>query len=400
MTRRISAASVVVAIAGGALAIAAIAATQAWLDRHFLPSFFLPRRWFVAIYAIVRVSILLFGLALVARARSVAVRLTALSWPAVHVAIAAALALVAGEFVLERTSIRTGSWFLPAEEPLRTIDVKLGWRFVPDRTGHAVVDGRSVEYALDRNGYRVRRAGDLVDVQAPTVVCVGESMMFGEGLSWEESVPAQLGMMLGVQSANLAVHGYSTAQAFLKLRSDLPRFRQPVAVVTLFMSALFGRNLDDDRPHLSPGLRWNPTTEHARLVTLAGWLVPYRRTETIDEGIAVTRETLHAIAMLARERGAAALVVVPQFGPEAHIERTLRQRVFEGANVDYVFVEIDDAWRLAWDRHPNARAARLIATAIAGRLCDRVTSDGRLVSPHPFDMCGVTTDRSSVGPSK
>jgi len=54
--------------------------------------------------------------------------------------------------------------------------------------------------------------------------------------------------MLGVQSANLAVHGFSTDQAYLRLQAELPRFRQPIAVVTVFMTALFGRNTDDERP--------------------------------------------------------------------------------------------------------------------------------------------------------
>jgi len=31
-------------------------------------------------------------------------------------------------------------------------------------------------------------------------------------------------------------------------------------------------------------------------------------------------------------------------------------------------VPLDPDWRLPWDRHPNARAAHVIATAIAGRL--------------------------------
>jgi hypothetical protein len=34
----------------------------------------------------------------------------------------------------------------------------------------------------------------------------------------------------------------------------------------------------------------------------------------------------------------------------------------------YLFVEIDSAWRLPWDRHPNARAAHAIANAIAAQL--------------------------------
>ena len=67
--------------------------------------------------------------------------------------------------------------------------------------------------------------------------------MFGEGLTWEESVPAQVGAMMGIQSANLAVHGFSSDQAYLRLETELPRFRRPVAVVSLFMTALLAGTL-------------------------------------------------------------------------------------------------------------------------------------------------------------
>ena len=41
------------------------------------------------------------------------------------------------------------------------------------------------------------------------------------------------------------------------------------------MTALFGRNLDDDRPHLGAGLVWLPAAQHGRLASLATMLVPY-----------------------------------------------------------------------------------------------------------------------------
>ena len=53
----------------------------------------------------------------------------------------------------------------------------------------------------------------------------GESVMFGKGLTWEESIPAQVGAMLGKQSANLAVDGYGNDQAYLRVQAELPRFR-------------------------------------------------------------------------------------------------------------------------------------------------------------------------------
>src|SRR5262245_21976257 len=192
--------------------------------------------------------------------------------------------------------------------------------------------------------------------------------MFGEGLAWEETVPAQVGALMQVQSANLAVHGYSTDQAYLRLQAELPRFRQPIAVVMLFMPALFGRNLDDDRPHLAHGLTWQPARHHARLAALAQLIVPYRRDETVERGIAVTRDVLRATVELARARGAAPLIVVPQLGPEEPVETKLRQRILEQSGLPYAYVELDPAWRLAWDRHPNAKAANVVAAAIAARL--------------------------------
>jgi hypothetical protein len=225
-----------------------------------------------------------------------------------------------------------------------------------------------LDYTFDAAGYRVRRAGDPVDFERPTMLFTGESVMFGEGLTWDESIPAQVGAMMNMQSANLAVHGYGNDQAFMRLQAELPRFRHPVAIVSLFMTALFGRNLDSDRPHLGPGLVWQPPQPRSRLPSIAALLVPYRSDATVARGVAMTRDVFRATVDLAHARGAAPLVVIPQFGPEGETERSLRQRVFDDSGVPYVVVAINEAWRLAWDRHPNADAARVIASAIADRL--------------------------------
>jgi hypothetical protein len=152
---------------------------------------------------------------------------------------------------------------------------------------------------------------------------------------------------------------------------ELPRFRHAVAVVSIFMTSLFGRNLDDDRPHLGPGLVWLPAERHARVVSLAKLLVPYRADDTVEQGIVVTREVFVATVNLARTRGVTPVIVVPHFGPEDEADEALRRRVLDGAGLPYVRVEVDAAWRLPWDRHPNARAARAIAVAVADRLRER-----------------------------
>lgn len=192
--------------------------------------------------------------------------------------------------------------------------------------------------------------------------------MFGDGLTFDESVPAQVEATLGVQTVNLGVYGFSTDQTYLRLRKELQRFRHPVAVVAPFMTTLFGRNLDVDRPHLTGGLVWQPAKERGRLVTLTGLFFPFRRDATVERGISMTREVMLGIVNLARSRRAIPLVVVPHLGPESEPERTLRHRVLDEAQVPYVFVQLDATWHIAWDHHPDARAARVIASAIATRL--------------------------------
>jgi hypothetical protein len=275
---------------------------------------------------------------------------------------------VVSEPALRRVHWRPVGWLNPAEEPRRQEDPRLGWTLVPSRTGQATVAGRTVEYALDAASDRVRRVDEPVDPARPTLLFSGESVMFGEGLTWEESIPAQVSKLLGVQSANLAVHGYGSDQAFLKLQDDVARFRQPVAIVSLFMTTLFGRNLDQERPHLMPGMIWHPAVQRWRIESLARLLVPYRSDRRIAEGVTTTRQIFAATVALARNRGAAPLIVMPQFGPESEPERLLRERIFDGTDIPVVIVPIDPSWRLPWNRHPDARAAHAIAEAIAARL--------------------------------
>ncbi|MGH3429200.1 MAG: hypothetical protein ACRDQZ_16800, partial [Mycobacteriales bacterium] len=292
------------------------------------------------------------------------------------VVIAAVLALGAGELALRHLDLRPVEWLLPNDEPRRQPDPRLGWIWVPARTGHKSIGGRVIDYVIDPAGYRVSSVDQPVNPERPTILFTGESVMFGEGLTWQESVPGQVGAMMGMQTANLAVHGYGNDQAYLRLQTELPHFRRPVAVVSLFMTALFGRNLDQDRPHLGPGLVWLPAEPRSGIASLAKLLVPYRADATVERGVSVTREVLRATNELARAHGATPLLVVLQFGHEEQPEQTLRRRILDNTGLPYVFIEIDSAWRLSWNRHPNARAAHAIAVAIAAELRARLTFAG------------------------
>jgi hypothetical protein len=368
---------IAVASVGTALLLCAVLANQQWLDRHLLPSWFVPRHWWVIIESSARALLAAVGVTLAFWLRPRLGRLIASPTRAVPLAVAAVLGLGAGELLLRQVQLRPVGWLVPDdEEPLRRRDPRLGWTLVPARTGHSTVAGRVIDYSIDPAGYRVRRVDEPVDPEQPTILFIGESVMFGEGLTWEESVPAQVGAMMGIQSANLAVHGFSSDQAYLRLETALPRFRRPVAVVSLFMPALFGRNLDDNRPRLGPGLTWLPPEQHGKLAALAKLLVPYRKTDTVERGVAMTREVLSATVNVARARGARALIVVPQFGVEEQAERAIRQRILDETGLPYVSVEIDEGWRLAWALHPNSHAARVIATAVAAHLPHHVETRG------------------------
>lgn len=374
----------VVASLGALLLCCALIANQRFLDRHFVPSFFLPRDWYVLIQTAARLAMAFVGAWLAFVARPQAGRFAARTPSRVlHIFAAVVLALFTSELALSHLLMRPGEWLSPNDEPRRQFDARLGWTWEPAREGHKSIGGRVIDYAIDPAGYRVTRRDEPVDPERPTILFTGESVMFGEGLTYSESIPAQVGTMMGVQTANLAVHGYGNDQAYMRLETELPHFRQPLAVVSLFMTALFGRNLDQDRPHLGPNLVWLPPQKHSRLASLTKLVVPYRTEATVERGVRVTQEVLRATTELARARGAVALLVVLQFGDESQPEQMLRSKILDDAHIPYVFVDIDSSWRLPWDRHPNARAAQTIATAIAAQLKGPITAVGRQFAQDP-----------------
>jgi len=364
-------AELVVATVGVACIVIALGANQRWLDRHFLPSFLWPRHWYTLIETSVRVGLGAFGAWVVTGARTRAGRF-AQHAPALalNIGLAIALALGAAEVALKYVKIQPAEWLFPEEEPRRQPDPRLGWTFVPSRSGHKAIGGRDITYTFDAHGYRVGAPDAPVDLERPTILFTGESVMVGEGLMWDESVPARVAAALGIQSANLAVHGYGSDQAYLRLESELPRFARPVAVVSLFMTGLFGRNLDHDRPHLEPGLRWQPSRPRSRLRSLAQVFVPYRTDSAIEEGLRMTRDVLRATVALAASHGATPVIFVPQFGHDDERDQALRRAILDEGGISYVFMEIDPAWRIPWDRHPDARAARAMADAVAGAIRD------------------------------
>jgi len=94
--------------------VSAVLANQQWLDRHFLPSWFLPHRWYVLIESSVRAVIVVVGLLLAFPGRARVGRLVASAGvPILFSALAAGLAFGAGELVLRRVHLRAAEWLAP-----------------------------------------------------------------------------------------------------------------------------------------------------------------------------------------------------------------------------------------------------------------------------------------------
>jgi hypothetical protein len=361
-----------IVVAGSAILLLgrALAADQAWFDQHFLPNFAVPRPAMVAAEQGLRGFIGLAAIILLLIFRRPIARLLsrATAGGTLRVVLAGVLALGTAELILRVHPLRPHDADPFELEPRRQPDPLLGWRFAPSRSLVAREAGRAVSYSFDAASHRVRAADAAVDTAQPTLVFTGESIIAGFGLAWDETIPARVGTLLGIQSANLAVSDYSNDQSYLRLAAELPRFHRPVAVLTLFSPALLDRNLLSNRPHLGPGLIWQPPQEHWRLAALLHWLVPYRGAAGIDQGIVQTRDSLRALVRLAYARGAQPLIIVPQFGEATPQEEALRRRVLDEAGLPYVRVVLDPAWHLPGDPHPDARGARAIAAAVAARL--------------------------------
>ena len=354
-------------VAVGLVGLAA-ALDGAWLERHILPEFFQPRDEQLRLLTGVRAALVALGALLIWPVRPWLAR----QRPAdvLPYVVAIALAVVTAEVLL-----RVLPWYsihqLPAQrEPQRRRDPVMGWTYRPDRVGRGELGGRMIEYAFDPAGHRVRRRGDVVDYSQPSVLFVGESIVGGHGVTYDETIPARVGARLGLQPANLAVGGFATDQMYLRFREEWPRYRRPRAVVILFMPLLFHRNLEHDRPHLEPGLVWSPASDDPRLVQIARRLVPARSRREVSDATLMTRQALTAMVTAAQAKGAVPLILVPQLSVETAEEAAIRRQVLAG--LPYLQVQIDPAWRVPNNRHPDARADAALADAVAKYLQARL----------------------------
>lgn len=359
---------------GCAFIASAWLANQNWFDRHFLPSFWTPREEIVQIEQRVRIGVALAGAVILLFLRKpIARRVEREPLYLLTIGLALVLSIGTAEAVLRARAAHKSP---ELGRRLGQYDSYIGCFINKSYTRHEMHLGRQTLLTFDQNGYRVADPATIVNFNAPTIVLTGESVIVGLKLDWPETIAAHLTDTLHLQSANIAIPGLATDQTYLRLSTELPRFRRPVAVVSLFAPSLFDRNLDDDRPHLGPGLVWLPPVQHWRLARMLQRTIHYRSDDEVEHGIAVTREVLEATVRLARSHNAIPLIVVPEFGPETARERELRQRILDEAHLPYVLVTLDPDDRVDNDGHPDADGASTIAEAIADALQPAIASIG------------------------
>jgi hypothetical protein len=288
-------------------------------------------------------------------------------------ALASALALLACEVLLRVVHPVT----TPASMtnlPRADSDGKLGWRYLPLHTKVTEFpgDGLTIEYDVDADGNRARSTTEVPDHAAPTILFAGESITAGIGVHWEDTYPALVAGELGVQGANLGVHGYGLDQVYLRTMEALEAFTRPVALVTLVLADELERSAAGDRKHLVLSrdgslLLRDPAPWLWQTSTLRDLLL---RATHYDDGDAIdlARAILRSTVAQARAHGARPLFVMTNFGPrclpDASGEPALEHLLFDDLPAPHVRVDLDASWRLKDDPHPDSRASRKLADAI------------------------------------
>jgi hypothetical protein len=398
------AARLTISAVGVALVAWALSADAHWAERHVLGSYcatnsaewVLARavRWLAGALGVVLSAL---APALARRIGSTTLRARGVSLVGIALALAASLGVT--ELYMRRLHARLvlgARAPLPTERdaPMTRFDPRLGWSYFPGRTTWVHLGDRRIAYAIDADGDRAASANELPDRTRPTVLFAGESIAFGYGLAYEETFPFLVGRLLGVQTANLAVVGFGNDQAHLRVLDALPRYRSPLAVVTLFVPDQIKRNADPWRPRLALGpdgaLRPVAPSTGPRIARLLQQL-PYRG----GEALRVTGAILRATAEATRARGAFPLFVVTNYGSACEHddgdEAWVVNELFVRQGLPFVRVDLGPEDRLPglFEDHPNPRGARAIAAAVAQALTSKAG-----VHPPPEGGASITEGRT------
>lgn len=139
------------------------------------------------------------------------------------------------------------------ENSVAQYDPELGWVYTPGKSAPA---DYGITYTFSREGYRSDRVDKKTDFSKPRIVIVGDSLLFGHALPFEETFGYKLQKKLRDQYEvlNFAVQAYGTDQMYLMLKRVLPTYR-PQFVITDYAPDHPVRNVNRDRRDFYPCAR-------------------------------------------------------------------------------------------------------------------------------------------------
>jgi lysophospholipase L1-like esterase len=168
-----------------------------------------------------------------------------------------ALAIVVGFFVLLEGLLRVVGVASPVRPRLilRQIDIDITFPFMrqdPEtfwspQPGFA---GEFMQRRVEINSLGLRAPELTVPKPAgrKRVLCFGDSITFGYGLSNEETYPARLGELLadrGIEIVNAGVTGFTSRQVLAYMRRQLPQTQSDMATICIGWNDLTLRQVDD-----------------------------------------------------------------------------------------------------------------------------------------------------------
>jgi hypothetical protein len=362
-------------VIAGAIVLSAWAwvADGPWLERHAHEYRCLRDAALVETVRLERGAAVVLALVLVVLVRPRAGRFVEKQKPEAlaRVGFAVLAALLATELIL-RARPATGGAPCDYCPDVRASDDYL-WGLQPS-SAHA---WRDFTYYVNAEGNRARSVDALPDHARPTILIAGESIALGMGVGYERTFGALLEARTGVQTVNVAVHGFGADQAYARLAEAIASFDRPIAVVTVFVPEEATRAEIEDHPHLVAdglgGLTRAPPKpawlRDVRVRTLFRRAIDYHG----DAEIADLRAVARATAELARRRGAYPLFVTTNFErPCVDVDGKgpwLFRTTFDDQGLARVHVHLGpEAKATPLDPHPGPYGHRLLADAVEGAL--------------------------------
>lgn len=302
---------------------------------------------------------------------------------------------------------RGSAWFAGGNHPrfLFQPDPVSGYTLRPGFRGREVAPGDefNVPAAVDTRGLRDH---PHTAPPQPTVLAIGDSMTFGEGVPVGQAWPAVLEKASGVRVYNAGVPGYGSPQMVGRLRKLLPEIRPSRVVMAL--SPLWDRQRTvapfiykegyivargyADRLVLSGGnlylaeVRWpviGPTTAHIKrysvlmrlLLPATRRLVRRRSPPEAPPSYEASVQAIEEARGLAQGAGAGFLVLfLDSRGPEFERDRDALASALAARGIPFVAADSllpgADWARLRFPRdgHWNAEGHRAVGEALASRL--------------------------------